>query len=67
MAHITYRCEICSSEILASRRLPQPYVCVLCRLSAEEALAQAEEEEPMVEVRYRTPPAGSSHPLSIRF
>jgi hypothetical protein len=39
MAQIIYRCEVCSSEILASAPASAPHVCLLCRLSAEEALS----------------------------
>jgi hypothetical protein len=45
MAQTTYRCNVCSSEILASRPLPAPHVCLLCRLSAEEAVAAVEEQK----------------------
>jgi hypothetical protein len=45
MPQTTYRCSVCSSEILASRPLPAPHVCLLCRLSAEEAVAVAEEQK----------------------
>ena len=53
MAHITYRCEICASEILASSRVPAPHVCVLCRLSADEALEALQEDESVPQLRYR--------------
>lgn len=65
MANITYRCELCSSEILASRRLPAPHVCVLCQLSAEEAIAQAEDEDPRLEVRYHALHPGTSQPRIV--
>jgi hypothetical protein len=45
MAHIIHRCDVCSSEILARASLPAPHVCLLCQLSAEEALSTVEEQE----------------------
>jgi len=43
MSQTIYRCSVCSSDILASRPLPAPHVCLLCRLSAEEATTAVEE------------------------
>jgi hypothetical protein len=45
MAQIIHRCDVCSSEILASASLPAPQVCLLCQLSAEEALSAVAEQE----------------------
>jgi hypothetical protein len=62
MATITYRCDLCSSEILGARRGSAPHICVLCRLSAEEVTG-AEEA-----VRHSAPPVfrmpTRNHPVS---
>jgi hypothetical protein len=47
MAHITLHCTLCSSEILASGETPLPQVCLLCQLSAEEAVSALQEEQRM--------------------
>jgi hypothetical protein len=44
MARITCRCDVCCSEILVGTALPAPQICLLCRLSAEEALSAVDEE-----------------------
>jgi hypothetical protein len=45
MAQIIHRCDVCSSEILTSASLSAPRVCLLCQLSAEEALSAVDEQE----------------------
>lgn len=67
---ITYRCDLCSSEILGARRGSAPHICVLCRLSAEEAPGAAEAVRHSAPAIFRLPmhnhPAVTAHNQAAR-
>ena len=64
----TYRCDLCSSEILGARRGSAPHICVLCRLSAEEApgAAEAVRDSAIFRLPMRTHPAATAHSQAAR-
>ncbi len=66
----TYRCDLCSSEILGARRGSAPHICVLCRLSAEEAPGAAEAVRQSAPAIFRLPlrthPAATAHSEAAR-